>query len=798
MKHARLLNLEDGVLSRQFYDLLHTIKEDSIQIAGNTVGLLAVNNLKSDETLTAGAYRIADLARVGKSERKTALNINITVIRQHFFPLSFVFKDLISSDNRQINAEIEIEMSICEPELFRWNILDDKTEITRSELATFLLKPLGDAVKEYVRKNLEQKLSGSSELRIHLAAEMEREMDDLLSRCGLHIHQVTSAQWIRPGLDEIRENARRRRVELDRKIEDLLFNAETAKLTDSKHVIELKKLRNELEHFRKREDIFNEDELLKREQELLHNYLLAKQKLEADEKMVDLHRRRARLLTEMQRITNEHSRIRALDDAEMERFIRKLNQLNEKDCLLSLHEMEEIRAQLTMKTRDRDDLLNQHKARSEALNKKLEHEKKLLELQQDHEVEKAKLLYEQEIQDLTTDYSIKIEEKILRHHEAYFVPIIEKIVEGVGKKLKTSTIQYVEKPENSVLNSEVTRFCFLALHKGILVLKPGEGPDGLHKPVFYKLPDHMGKLRSITPIVSEGKTFLLLGLQKGLFQFDLQQNSFVKAFQLPDKIADSLKFGFNSATILNDRLYASHSQLGIIQWPLDSRKGDCRRVYPSDDPRANERIRAVNCSSKNREITFIHNDRIVKYYTEDDSKNRITKFLADLTGKSSSSHPDSLKGFAEFGDTLYATSFKGKLICWDTGIDKDRFGRVIRKDAFISSMYGTRIAGKPRLIRSHRHHVGIHGIDANESERVYPAPEHIICDARYAPDYVFALGTKNDEKNFGRFLLIWQSNHSNRPPDYIIDLKNQFNSRAEHLALQLTKKSTPQTERTTE
>ncbi len=81
-----------------------------------------------------------------------------------------------------------------------------------------------------------------------------------------------------------------------------------------------------------------------------------------------------------------------------------------------------------------------------------------------------------------------------------------------------------------------------------------------------RLPEAAGALRSVRIVDDRGIRRILVGARLGVHVLDAS-GDVERTLTFPDK--PELRGGVNAATLLNGRVFATHSEVGLLQWPLD-------------------------------------------------------------------------------------------------------------------------------------------------------------------------------------------------------------------------------------
>jgi hypothetical protein len=83
------------------------------------------------------------------------------------------------------------------------------------------------------------------------------------------------------------------------------------------------------------------------------------------------------------------------------------------------------------------------------------------------------------------------------------------------------------------------------------------------------LPTHLGPLRSVQPTEINGRNRLLIGAQTGVFLFDVAARDEIVEYA-DAEITSPL--GFNSVVRMNDLIFATHAEAGLVAWRGDEKQ----------------------------------------------------------------------------------------------------------------------------------------------------------------------------------------------------------------------------------
>jgi hypothetical protein len=179
-------------------------------------------------------------------------------------------------------------------------------------------------------------------------------------------------------------------------------------------------------------------------------------------------------------------------------------------------------------------------------------------------------------------------------------------------------------------------------------------PDTLLRRVA--LGEDLGPLRSIRlcRLPTDQRAVLLVGAATGVWMLDADSGQTLGQYTVPD--AGIPRTGFNAATIAGDRLFASHSQLGLWSWPLTQGQPPEPILRPRQGlPRT---IRAVTATPDGR-IVFSADD-CVKIWSPTSSATTETRVGTLLESPPA---PGPIQCLAIEGQVVYAGTAEGALVC---------------------------------------------------------------------------------------------------------------------------------------
>jgi hypothetical protein len=166
----------------------------------------------------------------------------------------------------------------------------------------------------------------------------------------------------------------------------------------------------------------------------------------------------------------------------------------------------------------------------------------------------------------------------------------------------------------------------------------------------YTLPDETGGARSVRLAKVGDRLWILAGARCGVVAFDAETAE-AKVFLFPTVT----RYGANSVTVLGDYVYASHSDLGLLRWPIVG--GKPTEMFP-DLFRGLTTVRGVQASRKGQLLLCGHCS--VYRIDLDQPGGRPVRYSAAGVKE--------LVGAVECGNHLYAATLEGKVLRWETEV----------------------------------------------------------------------------------------------------------------------------------
>jgi hypothetical protein len=147
---------------------------------------------------------------------------------------------------------------------------------------------------------------------------------------------------------------------------------------------------------------------------------------------------------------------------------------------------------------------------------------------------------------------------------------------------------------------------------------------------------------------------LLLGAATGVYRWPIDRAEPDRIWRVPG--ASSVRGGFNAVAVAGDRVFATHSELGLWEWNVD------------DSTPARRRFESMTASAKT--VRHVHFFEGSLYFSTDD---RIVHFLAsDSEDRPTSIHTGSsatITALCVTPEGPFAGNSKGKILHWPNGRD---------------------------------------------------------------------------------------------------------------------------------
>lgn len=195
-------------------------------------------------------------------------------------------------------------------------------------------------------------------------------------------------------------------------------------------------------------------------------------------------------------------------------------------------------------------------------------------------------------------------------------------------------------------------------------------PDGWERPARrIRLPDTLGALRSVSSDArSREAGVVLVGAAAGVYVVALETGRVLQTLAGDLGEPDLLRGGFNAAAMGDERIFATHSELGLLAWPRHD--GDSPTPLCADVTRKAQAIRAARVAG---DALWFTADQTV--WRVDLGRHIVVADRSAPVAYRGSEAP--LTALAVADDAVYAGNASGQVLAWATG-EPDGF-RVIRE-----------------------------------------------------------------------------------------------------------------------
>lgn len=222
---------------------------------------------------------------------------------------------------------------------------------------------------------------------------------------------------------------------------------------------------------------------------------------------------------------------------------------------------------------------------------------------------------------------------------------------------------------HAVPTTPATRFVVAVSGMEVLLLAPGEPREPAHR---IALPRELGPLRAVRVEVhpaaeaaAQGQATAFVGAARGVWEVDLHEGATRQAYATALPSDPPIRGGFNAVAWTEDRVFATHSQLGLWIWSRPS--GALLATFASLQPMlaAADAVRGVQVADQALWLTI---DEQVVSVALDDRDGR-WPVLYQPGG-------DRLSALRVAGGCVWAGDINGQIVEWPVGLPSAR--RVIR------------------------------------------------------------------------------------------------------------------------
>lgn len=184
----------------------------------------------------------------------------------------------------------------------------------------------------------------------------------------------------------------------------------------------------------------------------------------------------------------------------------------------------------------------------------------------------------------------------------------------------------------------------------------------------FRIDGPAGQARSVRQATLDGTKVLLVGASTGVYIWPIDASTPSETLLVPG--APRVRGGFNAAAVVEDRIVATHSELGIGQWPvgcvLGTHPGAVRPKdvpYKSLFPTMTQSAKAVrDVEAFGDRLYCSIDDRIIAWSGGSESAQPANIFTGSRT---------SITALCPTDAGLYAGNSDGDVLCWSTGNDTE-------------------------------------------------------------------------------------------------------------------------------
>lgn len=305
---------------------------------------------------------------------------------------------------------------------------------------------------------------------------------------------------------------------------------------------------------------------------------------------------------------------------------------------------------------------------------------------------------------------------------------LDALVQGQG--LLTDT------PNITETISSLDRYQFgLVLRDQILILEELSEHRDTPSTLIIKIKPDLGPLRCMQQTTVRGQGVLLIGARDGVW-LTLWPNDDRSQTVKYSMSKNGKKLGINSTLILGKSLYATHSEIGVLRWNLET-PTKCELLHQKETSSA-KTIRGLTRLDNDRFLfvvdeklyVSIHGEGIPELLFQDPEGGRITSLVLNE-------------------HTLYLGTVKGSLYAFDL-IFKRTQPLLSHEKAPVHNLSLIKQNEESYLvIGSKKHHVSLLHLDGSYDRLLFNAGKSILKYATASPSQIIALNQKQES------ILLW-------------------------------------------
>jgi hypothetical protein len=366
------------------------------------------------------------------------------------------------------------------------------------------------------------------------------------------------------------------------------------------------------------------------------------------------------------------------------------------------------------------------------------------------ELEKKHLLHKKEIN------ALKLEEKLERARElekAGMDPALA-LIEDKAERAKMLRYKLLSPEKIKVLEEAarakglrrgaielVTRRILTAQGKAVIAHDPKTPRPGDVRERYDFSGGALGHLRSVRIAEIDGRPVLLAGAQGGVYVQELESGGERFEYKFPGTAQS--RGGANSAEVAGGYLYATHSDYGLVQWPI-GREDHGRRIF-EDLTKKDAYCRGVQ---KDADGALYFTSGAGVFRTDADAKEKPVEYTGSTAPITSLA--------AAHGKWIFAANSEGRIIRWSKSEPGSCREEPLRKGGSIYMLKLVTAGGAPFLLVGSKEYALL-ALDAESGETIeFHAPE-MLRWVDGAHDYVFA------SNRAGTRVFVWESDNPRKP-----------------------------------
>ena len=294
-----------------------------------------------------------------------------------------------------------------------------------------------------------------------------------------------------------------------------------------------------------------------------------------------------------------------------------------------------------------------------------------------------------------------------------------------------------------------TRFVAAVSGPQLLLFEPAQ----LDRPARrIELPEDLGLLRSVSSDPrSLDAGLLLVGAARGVHLVDIESGKPVRSLRADAAEHDGSRGGVNAAAMSHDRVFASHSQLGLMTWLREPAGDEASRALLADLTHGTSTVRCARVAESR--LWFAVDQSLYALPVEDVDTATPTRYAASSS---------TISSLAVAGDQVYAGNVDGQIIAWD--VDDPDKAHIVRGAGGgpVESIDVIATGGVSRLVIADRSRALMLMVVGDNFTCRYESPSQIVRRGAAAEDLFVAMNDTRDR------LLAWDPREPKQPSAVVI------------------------------